>query len=96
MGTLAISFVFRVGFCRRSKITGRRPSNRFHEIVLREIRQTSGKTEPRPIPSFFFYRELVSRFTDRGQFDLTDRSIDPVQRPPIPFAFKRTSAKARS
>lgn len=49
--------------------------NRFHEIVLGEIRRTSGLDEAAP-DTPIFGNELVSRFADRGQFDFTDRSAD--------------------
>lgn len=50
--------------------------NRFHEIVLREIKQTSGMTEPRPIR-----RSSATSFADRGELDFTDlpTSTDPVR-----------------
>lgn len=50
-GVLTISFIFRVGFCRWSKRTGRRPPTILDGIVLREIRQTSGPpTTPFDVP----------------------------------------------
>lgn len=68
--------------------------NRFHEIVLGEIRQTSGNPEPRPIRR----SSATSSFRDSRFAASSISPTDPstFQRPAMPFASRRTSAKARS
>lgn len=94
MGALAISFVFRVGFRRRSKITERRPSTASTRSYSAKLDELPGWTKPRPI------RRSSATSSSRDS-RIAASSISPTdpptfQRPAMPFAWKRTSANARS
>lgn len=69
--------------------------NRFHEIVLGEIRQTSGLDEAAP-DSPFFDNESSSRDSRIAASSISPTDPPTFQRPAMPFASKRTSAKASS
>lgn len=75
MGALAISFVYRVGFCRRSKITGRRPS-------IASTRSSSAKLDKLPgrrSRARFAVFRLRARFTVHGSPRV--RFHRPIHRP---------------